>query len=97
MSKFLLPSILAFLVACGDKDEDTGSEEAEETAEEVTEENEEGSDTGSAEEQIQFKTRQQPNQHITPPPKPTKESFGSPFFIIHFELASYNTTKQSEL
>ena len=68
MSKFLLPSILAFLVACGDKDEDTGSEEAEETAEVVTEENEEGSDTGSAEEQIQFKTRQQPNQHITPRP-----------------------------
>ena len=51
MSKFLLPSILAFLVACGDKEEDTGAEEAEETAEEVTEENEEeGSDTGSAEE-----------------------------------------------
>ena len=36
MSKFLLPSILAFLVACGDKDEDTGSDTAlaEETAEE---------------------------------------------------------------
>jgi len=50
MSKFLLPSILALLVACGDKEEDTGAEEAEETAEEVTEENEEGSDTGSAEE-----------------------------------------------
>ena len=68
MSKFLLPSILAFLVACGDKDEDTGSEEAEETAEEVTEESEEGNDTGSAEEQTSLKTRQQPNQHITPPP-----------------------------
>ena len=53
MSKFLLPTILAFLVACGDKEEDTGSEEAEETTEEVTEESEESeesNDTGSAEE-----------------------------------------------
>ena len=58
MSKFLLPTILAFLVACGDKDEDTGSEEAEETTEEVTEESEEseeGNDTGSAEEQTSLK------------------------------------------
>ena len=44
-------SLLALLIACGDKDEDTAVE-VEEVAEEVAEPAEEGSDTGESEDPV---------------------------------------------
>ena len=62
MYKILL---LTLLMACGDKEEDTGTDEAADTAEQEAEaeegaQEEEGSDTGSAE-QIQTPANSQTN------------------------------------